>query len=71
MFSHKVNEISFDNMTCLMIMKIFKISSHMKGHRQAQKRSCPQVVSFHIHCGDAIKRIYCITEMILTFDIKI
>jgi len=55
--SHKVNGISFDNITCLMIMKIVKILSHMKGHTQAQNRSCPLVLSFHIHRGAQLKNI--------------
>jgi len=52
--SHNVKGISLDNMTCLMIMKIVKISSHMKGHTQVQKHSCLRVESFHIYRGDAI-----------------
>ena len=52
MTSHNVNGISFDNMTCLMIMKIVQISSHMKGQTQAQKRSCLLFMSFHMYSGD-------------------
>jgi hypothetical protein len=48
---HKVTGISFNNMTCLMSIKIVEISSHIKGHTHThtQKRSCPLVVSFHIY----------------------
>jgi len=56
--SHKVNGITFDNMTCLMMVRIVKISSHVKGHTLTHKRSCLLVASFHIYSGDAIKKIY-------------
>jgi hypothetical protein len=52
--SHNVNGISFDNISCLMIMNIDKISSNVKGHTQAQKHSCLLVESLHFYNGDAI-----------------
>lgn len=54
--SHNVNGISFDNMTCLLIMNIVKISSHMKGHTQAQKRSCLLVESSTSIVGKQFKK---------------
>jgi len=43
---HKVTGISFNNMTCLMSMKIVEMSSNMKGYTHAQIRASHSVLRY-------------------------